>query len=195
MGDILCHTCCSPICHKHAVVEDIAPQCVADDDGCFLYLGAGVGMLLLGLLRRKPAWVRMKNGLDGRILPYTVAMVVLDIAAPIFLMFGLKTTAAANASLLNNFEIVATAVIALWLFHEQISRRLWIAIVLVTIACALLTVDDASSLSFRQACCWFCQHVSAGDWKTTARVAFRVKTLEIVTIKGSGSGLGRSASL
>ncbi|MBQ8852930.1 MAG: hypothetical protein IJZ67_01330 [Alistipes sp.] len=40
-------------------------------------------------------------------------MVVLDILAPILLMLGLKYSPAASASLLNNFEIVATAVIAL----------------------------------------------------------------------------------
>lgn len=34
-------------------------------------------------------------------------MVTLDIAAPILMMYGLKTCSAANTSLLNNFEIVA----------------------------------------------------------------------------------------
>lgn len=58
-------------------------------------------------------------------LPYTIGMVVLDIAAPIFLMIGLTRTTAANASLLNNFEIVATSVIALCIFKEAISKRLW----------------------------------------------------------------------
>ena len=49
-------------------------------------------------------------------LPYTVAMVLLDIAAPICMLIGLSATTAANASLLNNFEIVATALIALVVF-------------------------------------------------------------------------------
>ncbi len=34
-------------------------------------------------------------------------MIVLDIAAPICMLIGLSATAAASASLLNNFEIVA----------------------------------------------------------------------------------------
>ena len=34
-------------------------------------------------------------------------------------MFGLNATTAANASLLNNFEIVATAIIALMIFKEK----------------------------------------------------------------------------
>ena len=44
-------------------------------------------------------------------LPYTVGMIVLDILVPIFLMIGSKYGSAANASLLGNFEIVATTVI------------------------------------------------------------------------------------
>ncbi|MEG2059134.1 MAG: EamA family transporter, partial [Lachnospiraceae bacterium] len=70
------------------------------------------------------------------------------IAAPIFLMIGLSMTTAANASLLNNFEIVATGVIALFIFKESISKRLWFAIVLVTISSILLSIEDVSSFSF-----------------------------------------------
>src|SRR5574344_317852 len=157
----------------------------------FLYIGAGTGMLLFSLIRPHIRLTDRENRLDRKDLPYTLAMVSLDIAAPILLMFGLKTTAAANASLLNNFEIVATAVIALLLFHEQVSRRLWIAIILVTIACILLTVEDASSLSFSAgsllvlaACiCW-------GLENNCTRCISHKDPLEIVTVKGFGSGLG-----
>ncbi len=50
-------------------------------------------------------------------LPYAAAMVVLDIAAPILMMYGLRINSAANTALLNNFEIVATIVMAVgcWL--------------------------------------------------------------------------------
>ena len=66
---------------------------------------------------------------------------LLDIAAPILLMLGLNLTTAANAALLNNFEIVATSLIALGLFGERISPRLWGAIVLVTVASMVLSVE------------------------------------------------------
>jgi drug/metabolite transporter (DMT)-like permease len=169
------------------LLKNVSPMMMA----AFLYLGAGTGMALLGFIRSKTKVAGMEKNLERKDLPYTVAMVVLDIAAPIFLMFGLKTTAAANASLLNNFEIVATAIIALLLFHEQISRRLWIAIFLVTIACIILTVDDKSSLSFSagsllvlSACiCW-------GLENNCTRCISHKDPLEIVTIKGFGSGLG-----
>lgn len=45
-------------------------------------------------------------------MPYAAAMVVLDIAAPILMMYGLRINSAANTALLNNFEIVATIVMA-----------------------------------------------------------------------------------
>ena len=47
-----------------------------------------------------------KESLTKRELPYTIAMVVLDIIAPILLMLGITRTNSANVSLLNNFEIV-----------------------------------------------------------------------------------------
>ena len=63
-------------------------------------------------------------------------------------LYALNSPLAANASLLNNFEIVATAIIALVIFKEAISPRLWLGILFVTASCALLSVDDISSLQF-----------------------------------------------
>ena len=118
-------------------------------------------------------------------------MVVLDIAAPMFLMAGLARTTAANASLLNNFEIVATAITAMVVFRETISKRLWLAIVLVTASSLLLSFEDMSSLSFSWgsllvllACvCW-------GFENNCTRMLSSKDPMEIVVIKGFGSGLG-----
>ena len=74
-------------------------------------------------------------------LPYTIAMVVLDIAAPILLMLGIRATSSANVSLLNNFEIVATTLIALLVFKEVVSRRLCLAIGLVVVATIFMVRD------------------------------------------------------
>ena len=152
-----------------------------------LYLGAGLGLLILRPFRKG----RGEHPLAKKDLPYTIGMVLLDIAAPICLMFGLARTTAANASLLNNFEIVATALIALLVFREQISKRLWASIFLVTVSSILLTVDDISSFSFSigsvfvlLACvCW-------GFENNCTRMLSQKDPLEIVIIKGFGSGLG-----
>ena len=157
----------------------------------FLYLGAGLGMLILGALRRFRNKDKKEKPLTKKELPFTVGMIVLDIAAPIFLMIGLKNTTAANAALLNNFEIVATSLIALVIFKEVITKRLWLAILLVTISSAILSFEDMSSFSFSVgsvfvllACiCW-------GFENNCTRMLSSKNPLEIVVIKGFGSGFG-----
>ena len=169
------------------LLGDVPPRMLA----ALLYLGAGLGMLLVRFFDRIAGRDRPENPLTQRDLPYTAGMVALDIAAPIFLLTGLSETTASNAALLNNFEIVATALIALLLFREPISRRLWLAIALVTLASALLSFEDASSLSFSRgsplvllACvCWGFEN------NCTRRISSR-DPVEIVIVKGFGSGLG-----
>ena len=61
----------------------------------FLYLGAGAGMGVTRWAGRRAH--SAEPPLTKRELPYVLAMVALDIAAPILLMFGLRTTAAETA--------------------------------------------------------------------------------------------------
>ncbi len=157
----------------------------------FLYLGAGIGMTVMGMIRRRTGRGNREARLTRKELPYTLGMIGLDIAAPIFLMIGLSRTTAANASLLNNFEIVATSLIAMLLFREQIGRRLWIAIGLITLSSVLLSVEDTGSFQFSVgslfvllACvCW-------GLENNCTRCLSRSDPLEIVVVKGFGSGIG-----
>ena len=152
-----------------------------------LYLGAGIGMLGIWLPSKKSK----ERNLTKKDLPYTVGMVVLDIAAPIFMMMGLLSTTAANASLLNNFEIVATSVIALLVFHEKIGKKLWAAIVLISIASILLSIEGEESFQFSSgsilvllAC------VSWGLENNCTRMISNSNPQEIVVIKGLGAGIG-----
>ena len=75
-------------------------------------------------------------------------MVILDIAAPILLMYGLKYSSAANVSLLNNFEIVMTAIIAFVIFKEKMSLRVILGIITITISCLILSFENDESLNF-----------------------------------------------
>lgn len=157
----------------------------------FLYIGAGVGMGIIAIFRSSSSQARKESRLTKKELPYTIAMVLLDIAAPIFLLFGLNATTSSNASLLNNFEIVATALIALMIFKEKISPRLWCGIIFVTASCALLSFEDISSLKFSfgslfilLACiCW-------GFENNCTRKISSKDPLQIVLIKGVFSGIG-----
>lgn len=160
----------------------------------FLYVGAGLGMGVIAVIRKVRKTERVEEKITKADLPYTVAMIVLDIAAPIFLLLGLSYTTAANASLLNNFEIVATALIALMIFKEKISRRLWFGISFVTVSCAILSVEDLASFKFSTgslfillACvCW-------GVENNCTRKLSSKDPLEIVLLKGIFSGLGSLA--
>ncbi len=156
-----------------------------------LYLGAGIGMSIIGLYRKKTGKTKDEMKITKKELPYTVGMVVLDILAPIFLMIGLTMTTPANVSLLNNFEIVATSLIALFIFKEVISKRLWIAIGLITLASIVLSIEDVSSFSFSfgsilvllASVCW-------GLENNCTRMLSVKDPLQVVIIKGFGSGLG-----
>ena len=112
-----------------------------------LYLGAGLGMACVYGCQHC-AHSCAEQPLERKDLPYLTAMVLLDIAAPVLLLFGLKTTTPATVSLLNNFEIAATALVAGVWFKEKVGRRMWSAIGLITAACILLTVEDFSALAF-----------------------------------------------
>jgi drug/metabolite transporter (DMT)-like permease len=159
--------------------------------GALLYLGAGLGMLVMGLVRKAAGKPSAEQRLVSKDWPYVLGMIVLDILAPIFLMIGISRTTAANASLLNNFEIVATSLIALLIFKEKISRRLWMAIGLIVLSSALLTAEDATSLQFSMgsvfvllaSCCW-------GLENNCTRMLSQSDPQEIVIVKGIGSGEG-----
>lgn len=157
----------------------------------FLYLGAGIGMSLIAVLRRVRQAEITEIHLSKAELPYTVAMVLLDIAAPICMLIGLGATTAANASLLNNFEIVATALIALVVFKERISKRLWIGILFVTFSSVILSFEDFSSLEFSYGSLFVL--LAAVFWgleNNCTRKLSSCDPLEIVLLKGIFSGIG-----
>ena len=154
----------------------------------FLYLGAGIGMLIMSAASKS---LRGEARLTKKELPYTIGMIVLDIAAPICLMLGLNLANSANASLLNNFEIVATSLIAMLAFKERISLKMWLAIGLITLSSALLSFEGNGALSFSPgsllillACvCW-------GFENNSTRMMSEKSAAEIVILKGIFSGLG-----
>ena len=124
------------------LLRDVGPTTMA----ALLYLGAGIGIAGLSLFNAKDR--RASAPLSRKDLPYVVGMIVLDIEALIFLMLGIRHGSSANASLLGNFEIVATMLIALFVFREAVSKRLWAAISLITLASALLSFEGADSFKF-----------------------------------------------
>ena len=167
------------------LLEKIAPTYMA----AFLYLGAGAGVGIMYLFHHKHE--ASAERLEKRDMPYTVGMVLLDIIAPILLMLGVKLGTSANASLLGNFEIVATTLIALFIFKEKVSRKLWAAIGLITLSSIILSFGGEGSFTFSvgsllvlgATACW-------GLENNCTRSISDKSTYQIVTIKGFGSAAG-----
>lgn len=157
----------------------------------FLYLGSGIGLLGVKLYQRIN-----QQGLNSEAqikkpdyLWLAGAILAGGVAAPITLLFSLRDTPAATASLLLCFEGVATTLIAFFVFKESISRRAWWAIAFITLASIFLSINlnaewgfSFGALGIMAACIlWgidnnFTRNISAKD------------PLIIVTIKGLGAG-------
>ncbi|HEX7891173.1 MAG TPA: EamA family transporter [Ramlibacter sp.] len=84
-----------------------------------LYLGSGLGLLLLRRLRGA-APVRLRPG-EARWL--AGAVLAGGVAGPVLLMLGLAGMPASQASLLLNAEGVLTALLAWFVFRENVDRR------------------------------------------------------------------------
>ncbi len=170
------------------LLQEIDPTIMA----ALLYLGAGIGIGILSLVNKKDS--QNPQRLSKSDLPFVIGMIVLDIAAPIFLMFGIRYGSSANASLLGNFEIVATTFIALLVFQEKVSGRLWAAVALITVSSILLSFERTDSLRFSYGSllvlaatvCW-------GMENNCTRNISSKSTYEIVILKGIFSGLGALA--
>ena len=155
----------------------------------FLYMGAGFGVGIMYLFHIKKE--NKTDRLTKKDLPYTAGMIVLDILAPIFLMLGISIGSASNASLLGNFEIVATTVIALLIFKEAVSGELWTAIAFITLSSIILSFEGSGSIQFSYGSlfvilatlCWGLEN------NCTRKISDK-STYEIVVLKGVFSGGG-----
>ena len=157
----------------------------------FLYMGAGIGMLAVRAVELRAAPQKKEAPLGRKDLPFVILMILLDIAAPILLLTGLRLSSAGTVSLLGNFEIAATAVLAMLIFHEAVGKRLWIAIALISLASIILSVGDLTAVSLSPgsllvvlAC------VVWGLENNFTRKLSGKSPMQIVILKGCGSGSG-----
>jgi len=156
-----------------------------------LYLGSGIGLLLFKAFNRVSTQpTGAEAGISRTDVPCLVAAVLAGgVTAPIVLMLSLRTTPAATASLLLNFEGTAAALIALLVFKEAIGGRVWGAIGCITAGSIVLSLDlgaewgiSLGAVGVLVACTlWgldnnLTRHISAKD------------PFSIVTVKGLGAG-------
>lgn len=169
------------------LLTEIPPALMA----ALLYLGAGFSMFAANAYNSWTKREQLEASLTPKELPFIVAMILLDIVAPISLMLGLTLTTASNVALLNNFEIVATAVIALFVFKEAVGKRMWLAILSITLSSVLLTLTDAGSFSFSLGSFFVLLACIAWGFENNCTRMLSIKNpMQIVMIKGFGSGFG-----
>ncbi len=165
--------------------KSLMTDCESTMLGAWLYLGAGLGTLIIYLFKHD-----FSDHFEKKDYKYLGLMVMCDILAVIFLMKGLSLTSSATVSLLSNFEIVATALIAYLIFKERISPNLRISIVLITIAGIVLSLQDGD-FSFS----------SGGLFVIMATLAWGLENnctksladhdpLKVTAVKGLGTGIG-----
>lgn len=168
------------------LLQHVEPTMLAS----YLYLGAGIGIGIVFLVTKKKTSDTGEK-IAKKDLPYVLGMIILDMMAPILLMFGLLDSASSSASLLNNFEIVCTSLIALLIFKESISGRMWAAISFITLSSFFLSFEDLASfklswgavLVLLATLCW-------GLENNCTRNLSGKNTYHVVFLKGIFSGLG-----
>ena len=157
-----------------------------------LYLGSGVGLVVCYLVRAlvqrreqdKPVALTVSD------LPWLGGAIAAGgVAGPILLMIGLTHMPASAASLLLNIEGVLTAMLAWFVFKENFDHRIFIGMLLIVVAGALLSWEQIpvlgipwGALAIIGAClCW------AIDNNLTRKVSAS-DPLQIAGIKGLVAG-------
>ncbi|HJJ28018.1 MAG TPA: DMT family transporter [Methanocorpusculum sp.] len=111
-------------------------------------IGAAVGMFLVMLLGKNTGLVDKNRHAGKSDIPNIIGMILTSVGGSLLFFFGLAVSTASNASLMNNFCAVATAIVAFFIFREKIPKRLCIGIVFTVLGCIALSVTDLSSLEF-----------------------------------------------
>ena len=163
----------------------VAPVMLA----ALLYLGSGLGLAAWRLMQRQG-----EGAPAGRIqaadLPWLAGAILAGgVAGPILLMAGLAATPASSASLLLNLEGVLTALLAWFVFKENFDRRIFIGMLFVVLAGALLSWSERprfglpwGPLAIVGACaCW------ALDNNLTRKAAAG-DAMQIACLKGLAAG-------
>jgi drug/metabolite transporter (DMT)-like permease len=125
------------------LVDGMAPLLLI----AFLALGSGTGVLCW---RMVSGGSRFTTGQPrtGRREQFLLAGTVIigGFVAPVTQCFALTVTPAATAALLLNFEIVATVLLAFWVFHEPADKMMGLALILIFAGSILLGWNGESAL-------------------------------------------------
>ena len=115
-----------------------------------LYLGSGVGLVVVRLIERVLRGPSHEAGLAKGDVPWLLGAIVSGgIIGPVLLTFGLARGRAAEAALLLNLEGVLTAVIAWGLFHEHFQTRIVTGMVAITVGALTLAWNPTAGVALQ----------------------------------------------
>jgi drug/metabolite transporter (DMT)-like permease len=167
------------------LLSSISPQVLAG----LLYLGSGLGLGILWLWQRRRGNVG-EAALARRDVPWLLGAISFGgLLGPLLLLVGLSHTPASATSLFLNLEGVLTALLAWFVFRENVDRRVALGMVAIVTGGALLAWQGRfewgglfGPLAIAGAClCWaidnnLTQKISASD------------PLQIAALKGGAAG-------
>jgi drug/metabolite transporter (DMT)-like permease len=130
-----------------ALLNGVEPLALAS----LLYLGSGIGAVFF--FCAEAAFRKKRRHVEARLakgdLPWLIGVIVFGgVLAPVTLIYSLMDTPATTASLLLNFEAVATTLVAVLLFGEAVGNRVWAALGCITTSCILLSWSPGASFYF-----------------------------------------------
>jgi drug/metabolite transporter (DMT)-like permease len=113
-----------------------------------LYAGAGAGLAILAGLRWAGFWRRGAEASIGPAQAGWLALAILagGVVAPVLLMLGLVRTPATTAALLLNLEGVFTALLAWFVFGENVDRRIALGMIAIAAGAVILTWQGGTDL-------------------------------------------------
>ncbi len=153
-----------------------------------LYLGAGIGLAAVHLLRRALGLPAVEAPLRRADMPWLATVIATGgIMGPLFLMFGLAKTDAASASLLLNVEGLATMGIAWLVFRENVDRRLLLGAFAILAGAVLLSWQGRASLHWGSALI-IAACVSWGMDNNLTRKLSSADPVQIAMLKGLVAG-------
>jgi drug/metabolite transporter (DMT)-like permease len=153
-----------------------------------LYLGSGLGLGGLGLVRRARRTRREASLRLPDVPVLATAIAFGGVLAPLLLLLGLQRTPAAAASLLLNLEAVFTALLAWVVFRESLDWKILLGMISIICGGVILSFTETAGLTgwggplgIAAAClCW------GIDNNVTQKISARA--VQIVTIKGFTAG-------
>lgn len=122
-----------------------------------LYLGAGLSMIPFILKKDNQLKMLFNSGSISK----TLGIIFFGgILGPLLLLAGLKTANAASVSIWLNMELVATAILGIFIFKDTLDRFTWTGVILTVLAGVITSFGEGTSsfvsaLLITAACfCW-----------------------------------------